>query len=74
LKRISVRSTGGFYKGTGVNLAKVMEKVGAELGATGGGHPTAATVSGMDDVNRAEKLVIKYIQEGISVKKQSLER
>lgn len=74
LKRISVRSTGGFYKGTGVNLAKVMEKVGAELGATGGGHPTAATVSGMDDVNRAERLVIKYMQEGISVKKQSLKR
>jgi nanoRNase/pAp phosphatase (c-di-AMP/oligoRNAs hydrolase) len=74
LRRVSARSTSKFYKDTGVDLAKVMEKVGIELGASGGGHPTAATVSGMDDVKVAEKLVLKHIQERIKETKLTIEK
>ncbi len=74
LKRMSTRSTGKFYKETGVDLAKVMEKVGIELGANGGGHPTAATVSGVDNIDNAEKLVLRHIQEMIRGPKRSSEK
>jgi nanoRNase/pAp phosphatase (c-di-AMP/oligoRNAs hydrolase) len=70
LKRMSARSTPNFYKDTGVDLAKVMERVGIEMGANGGGHPTAATVSGMNDINKAEKLILRCIQGMIRVTKQ----
>lgn len=74
LKKVSARSTNGFYKDTGVDLAKVMEKVGIELGASGGGHPTAATVSGIDNTNKAEILVLRYIQETMKKTKQPSEK
>jgi nanoRNase/pAp phosphatase (c-di-AMP/oligoRNAs hydrolase) len=74
LRRVSARSTSKFYKDTGVDLAKIMEKVGVELGASGGGHPTAATVSGMDKAEAAEKLVLKYIQETIRERKLTSEK
>jgi nanoRNase/pAp phosphatase (c-di-AMP/oligoRNAs hydrolase) len=70
LKRVSARSTSRFCKNTGVNLAKVMEKVGVELGGSGGGHATAATVSGMEDARKAEKLVLRYIHEMIRETKE----
>lgn len=73
LKRVTARSTSGFYIDTGVNLAKVMEKVGIELGASGGGHPTAATVSGMDDAKKAERLVLRFVQDVINEKEHSSE-
>jgi nanoRNase/pAp phosphatase (c-di-AMP/oligoRNAs hydrolase) len=73
LKRMSARSTNDFYKDTGVDLAKVMERVGIEMWANGGGHPTAATVSGMDDIRKTEKLILRYIQEMIRSTKQPSE-
>jgi nanoRNase/pAp phosphatase (c-di-AMP/oligoRNAs hydrolase) len=63
--RVSGRSTDAFHKRTGVSLAKVMEKVGLELDGSGGGHPTAATVSSISDFDKGEKLALRYIQEQI---------
>jgi nanoRNase/pAp phosphatase (c-di-AMP/oligoRNAs hydrolase) len=73
LSRVSARSTSKFYEDTGVDLAKVMEKVGIELGACGGGHPTAATVSGIDNISMAQKLVLRCIKETIREAKEPSE-
>ncbi|WXG45536.1 MAG: DHH family phosphoesterase [Candidatus Atabeyarchaeum deiterrae] len=62
-KRISTRSTKAFHDRTGINLAKIMEKVGEELNGSGGGHATAATVSGISDIEKGERLTVKYIEE-----------
>jgi phosphoesterase RecJ-like protein len=70
MKRVSARSTNKFWKNTGINLAKVMEKVGVELGGSGGGHATAAAVSGIEDAKKAENLVLRHIQEMIRETKE----
>jgi nanoRNase/pAp phosphatase (c-di-AMP/oligoRNAs hydrolase) len=67
-KRVSARSTSTFHADAGVSLAKIMQKVGTELGGIGGGHPTAATVSGIHDVTEAEKLILHYIEETVKEK------
>jgi phosphoesterase RecJ-like protein len=64
-RRVSGRCTEVFHEETGVSLAKIMEKVGLELNGSGGGHPTAATVSGISDVDKGEKMVLTYVEEEI---------
>jgi nanoRNase/pAp phosphatase (c-di-AMP/oligoRNAs hydrolase) len=64
--RITTRSSNAFYETTKVNLAKLMERIGIELGGHGGGHPTAATVSGISDASRGEHLIMSYIDEYIN--------
>lgn len=44
--RVSVRSTQSFYRDSGISLSDVVRNVCDELGLTGGGHPTAASISG----------------------------
>lgn len=44
--RVSVRSTQNFYKETGMDLSTIVKRVCDELGLIGGGHPTAASISG----------------------------
>jgi nanoRNase/pAp phosphatase (c-di-AMP/oligoRNAs hydrolase) len=63
--RITTRSNNVFYETTRINLAKLMEKIGMELSGHGGGHPTAATVSGIGDGNQGERLILRYIDEHI---------
>lgn len=64
-RRVSGRCTDVFHEETGVSLAKVMERVGLELKGSGGGHATAATVSGINDVDKGEKLALTYIEDEI---------
>ena len=62
--RVSVRSTQNFCKETGVNLSTIVKKICDDLGLIGGGHPTAASISGngapaqiasklLDEISRA---------------------
>ncbi|MGH2638611.1 MAG: DHH family phosphoesterase [Rhabdochlamydiaceae bacterium] len=44
--RISVRSSQVFYKETGIDFATEVRKISEELELIGGGHPTAASLSG----------------------------
>ena len=44
--RVSVRSTQTFFKETGIDLAEQVKKISDALGIQGGGHPTAASLSG----------------------------
>ncbi|MDA4111334.1 MAG: DHH family phosphoesterase [Thaumarchaeota archaeon] len=44
--RLSARSTQSFYKETGIDLAEEIRKVANHFGIVGGGHSTAASVSG----------------------------
>lgn len=44
--RLSIRSTQSFFKETGIDLALEVQKISSSLGITGGGHPTAASLSG----------------------------
>ena len=44
--RVSARSTQTFFKETGIDLAEQMKRSADELGLAGGGHPTAASLSG----------------------------
>jgi nanoRNase/pAp phosphatase (c-di-AMP/oligoRNAs hydrolase) len=61
--RMTARSSSIFYETARLNLAKLMEKIGIELGGHGGGHATAATVSGIEDANQGERLILRYIEE-----------
>ena len=63
--RVTTRSSNAFYETTKVNLAKLLEKIGTELGGHGGGHATAATASGIVDASRGERLILRYIDEHI---------
>jgi phosphoesterase RecJ-like protein len=63
--RITARSNNAFYDATKVNLAKLMEKIGVELGGHGGGHATAATVSGIGDAAQGERQIVRYIEERV---------
>jgi phosphoesterase RecJ-like protein len=63
--RISGRCTDAFHKQTGVSLAKVMERIGLELNGSGGGHASAATVSGISDSEKGEKLALRCLEEQI---------
>ena len=44
--RVSVRSSQSFFKETGIDLAEEAKKISDSLGLAGGGHPTAASLSG----------------------------
>jgi nanoRNase/pAp phosphatase (c-di-AMP/oligoRNAs hydrolase) len=68
--RISSRCTDVFHEETGVSLARIMERVGLELNGSGGGHATAATVSGINDVEKGEKQTVAYIEEAIRQAKE----
>ncbi len=56
--RVSVRSTQTFFKETGIDLAEQVKKISDALGIVGGGHPTAASLSGKGEpVELAKKIV-----------------
>jgi nanoRNase/pAp phosphatase (c-di-AMP/oligoRNAs hydrolase) len=56
--RVSVRSTQTFFKETGIDLAVQVKKISNSLGIMGGGHPTAASLSGKGEpVELAKKIV-----------------
>jgi phosphoesterase RecJ-like protein len=61
--RITTRSSNAFHETTGINLAKLVERIGRELGGHGGGHATAATVSGIREANEGERRLLEYIEE-----------
>jgi phosphoesterase RecJ-like protein len=73
-RRVSARCTDVFHDKTGVSLAKVMERVGLELSGSGGGHATAATASGINDVDKGEKLALTLVEEGIRRGKEEREK
>lgn len=64
-KRVTARSSSFFCETTGVNLAGIMEEIGREFGGHGGGHPTAATVSGIRDDGKGERMILKLIEDRI---------
>ncbi|MHB1868292.1 MAG: DHH family phosphoesterase [Nitrososphaerales archaeon] len=56
--RVSVRSSQSFFKETGIDLAEEAKKISDFLGIAGGGHPTAASLSGKAvPVELANKLI-----------------
>jgi nanoRNase/pAp phosphatase (c-di-AMP/oligoRNAs hydrolase) len=56
--RLSVRSSQTFFKETGIDLAQEAKKIASFFGLTGGGHSTAASVSGKTDPSAlADRLV-----------------
>ena len=44
--RVSIRSSQSFFKKTGIDLAEEAKNISDSLGFVGGGHPTAASLSG----------------------------
>lgn len=58
--RLSVRSSQQFYKETGIDLSVEVKKVCDYFGLTGGGHSTAASISGK--IDSAAMLADKLVQ------------
>ncbi len=44
--RLSVRSTSQFFKETRIDMGTLLDRLAKDKGLTGGGHPTAASISG----------------------------
>lgn len=44
--RVSIRSTQRFLKETGIDFGKMLAEISTEMNMIGGGHPTAASMSG----------------------------
>ena len=63
--RISARATSEFFEKTGINLARVMEKVGHVIGGVGGGHPTAAGANGTKNAQEGIKEALKILEKEI---------
>ena len=63
--RLSARSTQTFYKNTGVDLASIVKDVSNSLGLTGGGHATAASLSGAADPAVIAETVVSEIRRAL---------
>lgn len=58
--RLSARSSQTFFRETGVDLGEIIKNISDTFGLVGGGHPTAASLSGKGGaVEHANKLVQK---------------
>ena len=71
--RISARATEFFYQETGVSLAEVMERVGRNIGGSGGGHVTAAGANGKGDAKKGLNEFLKCISEMLGAKVETLD-
>ncbi len=57
--RLSVRCSQTFFKETGIDMAKEIQELSRSEGLVGGGHSTAASLSGKGDHN---KIAVKLIE------------
>ena len=60
--RVSARSTQSFFRETQIDLARVVKEVCEEFGLDGGGHSTAASLSGKSDPNLLANRFIERIK------------
>lgn len=60
--RLSVRSSQSFFKETGVDLAKEIQEIASSWGIVGGGHSTAASLSGKGDPEKISTQVIERLK------------
>jgi nanoRNase/pAp phosphatase (c-di-AMP/oligoRNAs hydrolase) len=64
---ISLRSTRDFHKKTGVHLGRdIARPLGEYLHGMGGGHPTAAGVNGVGDIETGLKRCLRLLKEKLT--------
>lgn len=64
--RVNMRASEVFYDKTGVHLARdIAIPVGKSLGGTGGGHATAAGLSGRSDIQSALNACLNLLKEEV---------
>lgn len=66
--RLSVRSAQSFYKKTGIDLGTVSREISESSGLVGGGHPTAASISGVVDPQTIATRLISSIKSALQKK------
>ena len=60
--RLSVRCSQTFFKETGIDMAKEIQELSSSQGLVGGGHSTAASLSGEGDHNTMAGKLIERIK------------
>lgn len=63
--RVSVRASQKFFRETSIDVGSMLGKLSDELGLTGGGHSTAASISGGKPANEIAQSVIFAIKSKI---------
>ncbi|MDG6921826.1 MAG: DHH family phosphoesterase [Nitrososphaerota archaeon] len=63
--RISVRSSQLFFKDTTIDIAEHVKQISESSGMIGGGHPTAASLSGKGDALKQANKLIQSLRKAI---------
>jgi nanoRNase/pAp phosphatase (c-di-AMP/oligoRNAs hydrolase) len=63
--RVSIRSTQSFFKETGIDFAEEVKKVAVPSQIFGGGHPTAASMSGGDSPKDLASALVEGIRNSL---------
>jgi nanoRNase/pAp phosphatase (c-di-AMP/oligoRNAs hydrolase) len=63
--RVSIRTTQRFFRETGVDLGILLSKLSKETGMTGGGHSTAASISGKASTAELVERIISSLKESL---------
>jgi nanoRNase/pAp phosphatase (c-di-AMP/oligoRNAs hydrolase) len=63
--RVSVRSTQSFFKETGIDFAQEVKEVAISTQTVGGGHPTAASMSGGDSPMDLANALVERVRSNL---------
>ncbi|MHB1908173.1 MAG: DHH family phosphoesterase [Nitrososphaerales archaeon] len=64
--RLSIRSTQNFFKETGVNFGDLIKDISKDSsGIVGGGHPTAASLTGTESAETILKQVVERLKKAL---------